>query len=645
MHPLRRSQIITTFGPGALVVSKDEVGLIGAGLDYWYQSDKRVDTREFIIDDDQRLARRCNVRHFMEPPDYRDSYKIRRYNIDYQNLDITLPYLRFPLWAYCNNNQCGKMHRTRPHTKERYIKCLECDKGYLHQVPLISMCADGHIDDFPFEEWIHQRCRQTDHNFRPESHSKFTFRLTGGTGVAGYSIECTCGARRSLSGALNELDIECRGKRFWNCDYKDATNCANNQNLYGSLRAAKNIYFSDVWTSIFIPERGVTNLNVDIVDLFNDPNVRPTIAELHSQAKQNNITINAKTLKASLSLGIDFKKFKDEDIEKVIEYEYPPKDIDEEGDDQNNQANTDYHAPQFKYEEYDFILNNDKGIRDFLAKKEVLENHFIFNKPVTDYFDIIKVIKKLRETRVLVGFTRLFPRNLDIGEARRLLWRDETNTDNWLPGVKVYGEGIFLKFNESELKKWEKDNNVRSRISKMANNYRNAREEIDNDRRPDQMNEVITRNINPRYVLIHTFSHLLINKLVNKSGYSAAAIKERIYSSTVDPDMSGLLIYTSDGDSEGTMGGLARLGKIHNLTTVIEEALEEAGWCSIDPVCMEQGNEDKGGQGPLSVNLAACHNCALVPETSCENFNRFLDRGIVCGTIQKPDLGYFDTIK
>jgi hypothetical protein len=39
--------------------------------------------------------------------------------------------------------------------------------------------------------------------------------------------------------------------------------------------------------------------------------------------------------------------------------------------------------------------------------------------------------------------------------------------------------------------------------------------------------------------------------------------------------------------------------------------------------------------------LAACHGCALLPETSCEEFNRFLDRGLVIGTFDKPDLGYF----
>ena len=62
-------------------------------------------------------------------------------------------------------------------------------------------------------------------------------------------------------------------------------------------------------------------------------------------------------------------------------------------------------------------------------------------------------------------------------------------------------------------------------------------------------------------------------------------------------------------------------------------------WCSVDPVCMEIS--DRGGQGPSSLNLAACHNCGLVPETSCESFNSYLDRAMLTGTIENKNMGYF----
>ena len=106
--------------------------------------------------------------------------------------------------------------------------------------------------------------------------------------------------------------------------------------------------------------------------------------------------------------------------------------------------------------------------------------------------------------------------------------------------------------------------------------------------------------------------------------------------------MAALLIYTAAGDAEGTMGGLVRMAKPGYLEPVVRRAIESARWCSADPVCMEMG--DSGGQGPDSCNLAACHNCALVPETACEEFNRFLDRGLAVGTLSDPGIGFFRSV-
>jgi hypothetical protein len=102
--------------------------------------------------------------------------------------------------------------------------------------------------------------------------------------------------------------------------------------------------------------------------------------------------------------------------------------------------------------------------------------------------------------------------------------------------------------------------------------------------------------------------------------------------------MAGLLIYTAAGDAEGTMGGLVRMGKPGNLERVWDASLTNAEWCSTDPICMEAG---EAGQGPDSCNLAACHSCALLPETSCEEFNRFLDRGLIIGSLKQPEIGFF----
>jgi hypothetical protein len=147
------------------------------------------------------------------------------------------------------------------------------------------------------------------------------------------------------------------------------------------------------------------------------------------------------------------------------------------------------------------------------------------------------------------------------------------------------------------------------------------------------------RTISPRFVLIHTLAHLLINELIFACGYSSASLRERLYVSDAPfRSMAGLLIYTAAGDSEGTMGGLVRMAKPENLWPMMANAICDARWCSTDPVCMDAGEK---GQGPDSCNLAACHGCALLSETSCEEFNRFLDRGLVIGTFDDPSIGYF----
>jgi hypothetical protein len=88
--------------------------------------------------------------------------------------------------------------------------------------------------------------------------------------------------------------------------------------------------------------------------------------------------------------------------------------------------------------------------------------------------------------------------------------------------------------------------------------------------------------------------------------------------------MAGILLYTAAGDADGTLGGLVGLGKPGNLERILLGALDDARWCASDPICRESD-----GQGPDGLNLAACHACALLPETSCEFQNRLLDRGVV----------------
>ena len=148
-------------------------------------------------------------------------------------------------------------------------------------------------------------------------------------------------------------------------------------------------------------------------------------------------------------------------------------------------------------------------------------------------------------------------------------------------------------------------------------------------------------SLRPEFVLLHTFAHLLINQLSYECGYGSSSLKERIYCEKCSDNnkMCGVLIYTASGDSEGSLGGLVRQGETGRLEDTIIAAIKNAEWCSSDPICIESP-----GQGPDSCNLAACHNCALLPETCCELGNRLLDRGLVVGTLENKEMGFFSRI-
>ena len=142
-------------------------------------------------------------------------------------------------------------------------------------------------------------------------------------------------------------------------------------------------------------------------------------------------------------------------------------------------------------------------------------------------------------------------------------------------------------------------------------------------------------------MLLHALAHSLINQLSFDCGYGSASLRERIYCNA-DPDsesMCGILIYTASSDSEGTMGGLVRQGEPTRLLRTLLAAVQKARWCSSDPICIETT-----GQGTDNSNLAACHGCLLISETSCEEGNRLLDRALLVGKPTQPELGYFSSI-
>jgi hypothetical protein len=281
----------------------------------------------------------------------------------------------------------------------------------------------------------------------------------------------------------------------------------------------------------------------------------------------------------------------------------------------------------FRREEYE-VLRNSRDEKQLLIRTNELSEYESIAK---DYFSRVNLVSKLRETRALAGFSRIVPENNDGLERRKAMMRRNIlpPSQSWLPAYIVYGEGIFLEFDEVRLRDWESQPAVASRVSDLDKRYRK------------QEPKGIPVAVSPRLLLLHTLAHLLMNRLIFECGYGSASLCERLYvSDSQASPMAGILLYTAAGDAEGTMGGLVRMGKKGLLEPMLRRALEGAGWCSADPVCMEMAL--RGGQGPDSCNLAACHSCALVPETACELFNRFLDRGVVVGDLSNREIGYFN---
>jgi hypothetical protein len=224
--------------------------------------------------------------------------------------------------------------------------------------------------------------------------------------------------------------------------------------------------------------------------------------------------------------------------------------------------------------------------------------------------DRLIAVTRLKEIQVLKGFRRV-----DVDGD--LVPPDIDGSSGWLPALELYGEGIFLTLDEAVLASWEKLPAVRNRAETVGARF---------DRTGMKFGHEFA--VTPRFLLLHTISHLLIRQLETGAGYAASSLKERIYCKPGKDPMSGILVYVATPDIIGSLGGLAELAEPERLITLLASLFDHARWCSLDPVCAEHE-----GQGPQLLNRAACHACALVPEPSCAYGNILLDRTFIAGNI------------
>jgi len=410
--------------------------------------------------------------------------------------------------------------------------------------------------------------------------------------------------------------FDCSGVSPWQgVDQGQGSGCG--RPLWGSLRSASNVYFARIESAIYLPGSGGDIADGLLEKLENPPlstviNAFRAVGQLsyeNLQAAEDFYILDGYTKKQIEDGLAELEKVREgaAEIKVVEDDEIDPETI---------------RRPEFE-------ILCDKSESDYLKIRTADVSSYGSN--LSQFFNRLNLVDQLRETRVFCGFSRVQPKGgSTLTQRKKMLWKNEPQLQrSWLPAYIVSGEGIFFEFDEKKLKVWESRPDVKSRVRNLASKAERVR----------LHRGLADVNLIPRYVLVHTFAHLMINQLVFDCGYSSASLRERLFLSIGEKPMAAVLIYTAAGDSEGTMGGLVRNGEIGNLESSFVSALDRARWCSSDPVCMELGEH---GQGPEAMNLAACHSCGLLPETACEVFNKFLDRALVTGTHESPELGFFD---
>lgn len=615
MKPLRRSQAISPFGVGAILDFQDD-SLVLASPDIWIFSktsdpDVKIDEYELY---EERLAVFLGVEKFYTPPDYRIP-PVHAKEEDRINTLLRLPFIRFPLSYVCS--ACKKIHRALGHQKtapECYCSSKMVNKT--HPARFVAACKKGHIQDFPWDYWVFK-------GSPPQDLHKYDFFMRGGSssGLNGIIIECKDKSgklikKRTMAGAFSKLDKTCDGlnpvKNIPNADQPVGESCT--EILEARLRTSTDLWQSKIYNSIYIPKE-YENISLPIKTILGDPifdnsvlkNFRADEAVGLPRDEERQIIF----IKNYLDNHHSEKEITPKEIYDALYSEQP----------ENQKVGTDTEDEAFKREEYNAIINGVTDAQNLLIKSIDVNQY----KPiVSKHFSQISLIHKLRETRAFVGFSRLGAK-LDLEDMWKLMSDQKYEKKKWYPAIEVKGEGLFFQFSDEKLNGWMDSYEIelRGRIKNMQDSF-------------VKRYGTSAEPPSAKYILMHTFAHILINQLIYDCGYGSASLRERIYCTDADNGMSGILIYTSAGDSEGTMGGLVRMGMPGILENTIKKALEDAQWCSSDPICIESE-----GQGNGSVNKAACHNCALIAETSCENFNCSLDRGLLIGTLDDNKLGYF----
>lgn len=604
---VRPSQLLWTYGPGS-IVDLPNLSVITGGLNQWDER-RCVPIQEFRLLDSVKRILGPQVQKLYSPPLVLDENA----HPMSEEAKVGVPVAPFPRWLRCV--RCGMLGSIdsglfeveqkniyRPDST-RFIH-RNCSKGgKSHAVParFLLACSAGHLDDFPWHWYVHggeSNC----------TGSLSFFERGASLQTENLWVKCNeCAASKSMVHAFGERARgnlpACRGRHPHLNSFEESCDERPRTVLLG----ATNSWFPISISVLSIPV-GTDTLDKLILDGWDN------FSDLESP---DELKLVLKTLtKNNILPGIE--KFSEEGVWNKIS-------LIKSGNEEDGETaltELDIKLPEWT------VLTKPEGASqwpDFMIRKEEVPRDF------GNYVEEVEILDRLREVNALIGFTRIDAPDEYSDESINNQAALTKGSPNWVPANEVHGEGIFIKFNERRLQEWESLPSVKQRSGALLLGHQSWRS---------------ARNLDPnigyppdRYTMIHTLSHLLIRELSLECGYNAASIRERIYAHIGDENMAGLLLYTAAPDSDGTLGGLAEMGKPENLGRIMMLALNRALICSSDPLCSNhKPSEDR------SLHQASCHACSFVSETSCEKGNRYLDRAYLVPTFESSDTGFFNEL-
>lgn len=596
---IRRSQLITSFGPGSMMDLPNHSVLI-SGLDSWSTGgDEIIEPR--LID---------KLKELFDPP----LLVLKLFNPPPDNDDPTAPQTgitawQFPEWFITQDVDSAPSHgavRARMLVHRRMLtkgKFIDDSKKKRSVVPVrfVRACRSGHIGDLDWYEFVHGGATDCRRQIWIEE------RGTSGD-LAEVWVRCECGkGERSMAQAAESPQSlgRCDGKRPWLGPYS-AEKCGEPNRLL--IRTASNAYFPQLMSAISLPDRNET-LREAVETVWDFIGEVEDVEMLKYERK-----------KAKVHAVLD--GYKDEEVFAEIKVR--------RGQSTESQKSIKQAEMETLIASKD-ELGDDKPDGNFFARNLPRAS---WDAPWMNSVERIVLVHRLREVMAQVGFTRFeavspdIDGELEIGVRRASLAREIT----WLPAIENRGEGIFIQFHKEAVEEWVSRKDVIARGMRLLDGY-----DAWKDEHPGAKKKFVEAGGLLPYVMFHSFSHLLLTAVSLECGYPASSIRERIY--TI-PDVGyGVLLYTGTSDAEGTLGGLIQVGR--RIHAHIRNALEMGELCSNDPVCAQ--HEPANLHERRFLHGAACHGCLLISETSCEQHNEFLDRALVVPTVDHLGIEFFKT--